>query len=181
MATINTEISDCLVYKLTLADITLPELTLPDGGYFEIWTPKMKLPLRCKRFPIKYNVFWFLHFLNVFSNRFYRAITLKNENRIDAALMVIPKYFRWPFMNKEDVQIIYVISHPSQLRKGLSRLTIYYTLQQLKSLKVVNTVWYVTTSDNIASQNLCKSIGFEFAGYGIREVKFGFIKTLRLE
>ena len=172
--------SDCLIYKLDLSAYQPICVTVPEGSRSEIWRPSLKWPLRCTRFPYWYDLYWFFYFLGVFRNKNYCAITLKTEKRTDAALMVVPTWFRWRFMKKADVQIIYVVTHPLLLRRGLSLLNMQNALNHIMASKDVDTIWYVTTSDNLASQKLCSALGFEFAGFGVRNKEHGLFKTLDL-
>lgn len=163
--------SESVIYQLDLKKVNLetPETTLR----LVRWQPGKGAGMRSKRFPIKYNLFWFYHFLGIFKNKNYSAFLLYDQETIVSALMAVPDYFRWPFMGKKDVQLIYVITHPEHRRKGLGAKLIRHTLYHLKKSKDVEKVWYVTTTDNVASRKLCEKLGFSFAGNGIRKSSFG--------
>lgn len=163
--------SESVIYSL---DIRHNDLQAPASKLRLVrWQPGSGNGLRSKRFPFKYNLFWFYHFLGLFKNKNYSAFLLYEEDTVVSALMAIPAYSRWPFMGPKDVQLIYVITHPDHRRKGLGATLIHRTLDHLKNSSDVEKVWYVTTTDNLASRKLCEKLGFSFAGSGLRKVRFG--------
>lgn len=162
---------ESVIYQL---DLRALDLSAPDNELrLERWQPGTGAGMRSRRFPFKYNLFWFYHFLGFFKNKNYSAFLLYEEETIVSALMAIPTYFRWPFMKSKDVQFIYVITHPDHRRKGLGAQLIHNSLYHLKKSSDVESVWYVTTVDNLASIKLCEKLGFSFAGNGIRKSSFG--------
>ena len=145
------------------------------------WMPGIKHGLRPKRFPFKYNIFWFYHFFRIFKNKNYSSFLLYDGDLVVSALLVIPTYYRWTFMANSDVQLTYVITHPEYRGKGLAKQIIKHALKHLKSKKVKR-VWYVTEQENTASIKLCESMGFRLVGTGIRKHFFnGLIKILYLK
>ena len=75
-----------------------------------------------------------------------------------ASLLVVPAYFRWPFMGKKDVQIIYVMTKTEYRGKGLALKMINFALSKLPP--DVNKIWYVTDENNLSSQRVAEKLNF---------------------
>lgn len=145
------------------------------------WKPKLFGGFRVKRFPFKYNIFWFYQFLGVFKNKNYSSILLYDGETVVSALLIIPAYYRWTFMKKNDVQLTYVITHPNYRGQGLAKTIIQKSFDYLRT-KNIEDVWYVTSSSNTPSMKLCEIMGFEFVGNGEKEIFLnGLVKQLSLE
>src|SRR5215469_5150957 len=74
-------------------------------GTLEVWTPSMLrvVPRGLPAYP--FAVFWLFHQLRVFKNRQYRVILIRDGRRVIHCSTIIPCYFRFPFMHKEDIQV----------------------------------------------------------------------------
>jgi len=169
-----------VIYRLNYEDDLI--LTPPEVSYELVhWKPGIYQGFRSKRFPFKYNIFWFYHFLGVFKNNNYSAILLKDKEVIVGAMLVIPAYYRWPFMKNDDVQFTYVITHPEYRGKGIGKSILQQALYFLKE-KNIDKIWYVTNEQNVASMKLCEKVGFSFVGYGFHKIALGgVIKRLFLK
>jgi RimJ/RimL family protein N-acetyltransferase len=148
---------------------------IPDGFNSKIWVPSLSNfipPGKGK----KYFIFWIFHYLHIFRNRDYCAFFIyKNDINI-ASLLVVPAYFKWPFMEKNDVQITYVMTRPEYRGKGFGKIMLHAIMQQFKMDN--RNFWYVTDTDNPASIKLSAKVGFEFWAYGKTE---GFLRILKPE
>lgn len=172
--------SQVVIYKLDLNDYPKLDLEKPSFKLFH-WKPRLMTGFRLKRFPVKYNIFWLYHFLGIFKSKNYSALALYDKNTVASALLIVPAYYKWPFMGENDAQITFVVTHKDYRRMGLSKFLVNYAMKSLKD-KSVKKVWYVTESDNFASIGLCESIGFKFIGHGIKRSYFnGLIKRLFLK
>ena len=88
-------------------------------------------------------------------------------------MLIVPAYFKWPFMEKKDLQFTYVMTNPDFRGQGIGSSMLQAGLQKLK--KKERTFWYVTNKENVASQRLCKKVGFKLAGPGITKKGFKII------
>lgn len=154
---------DYLVYKYKKGN---PAEYVNKNVVFKIWTPSL-LSFIPKGLPSKYILYWFFHYLHVFRNKNYKAILGYVDNVLVCSLLVVPNYFKWPFMNTNDVQLTYVKTYKDQRGKGYAKKMLNFTLSLFK--KSDSNIWYVTDSDNVASQALAKSVGFEFTFFGERD------------
>lgn len=81
-------------------------------------------------------------------------------------------------MASNDLQITYVVTEEGYQGKGIAFNFISFVLSHLPQDR---DIWYVTDSENVASQNLALKLGFEFVGYGYHDnLFFGIIKVLKL-
>jgi len=131
------------------------------------------------RLPRKYIFWWFFHYLGIFrNNKLQIRLFFENKN-LAHFFCIVPKFYRWPFMSKNDVQITYVITEKGFQGKGLAFKCISSVLA---NFEINGDIWYVTDSVNIASQRLAEKLGFVFQGNGVKKTYlFGLIKTLILK
>lgn len=159
-----------LIFKLDLKtwEPRLDVLNEGDSYKFSIWRPSVfSLIPPGKDFKYAYfsilSVFGFGSFRKLFG----LGILEKNNIKV-ASLLMVPKYYSYPFMGSKDVQMTYVLVKKDFRGQGIGGVLLESALQYLKNYDKVEYVWYVTTDDNIASQKLAKSIGFVYQGQGIR-------------
>lgn len=112
----------------------------------------------------KYCAYWLFHFLRIFRNRDYSAVLVYTGETLASSLLVVPAYYKWPFMGKDDVQLAYVLTRPDYRGKGLAERAVRLAIQ--KNQQDGRTFWYVTNTENVTSRNLCEKVGFEFVGFG---------------
>lgn len=85
--------------------------------------------------------------------------------------MVSPRYFRFPDMSVEDIQIGAVFTDSSWRGRGLGSFAIREIMKQWRIGS--GRIWYITDQDNTASIKLAENAGFKLHGTGIRQSKFG--------
>lgn len=123
----------------------------------------------------KYYVFWLFHFLHIFRSRNYSAILLFDEGKLIASLLVVPGYFKWPFMKKDDLQFTYVMTSPEFRGKGIGELLLRTAVDRFRMVN--RFLWYVTDTGNPASIRLCTKVGFELFGYAKPTGLFKILKV----
>lgn len=157
-------------------------LSVGENLSFEVWRPSLWNPVP-KGLPQKYIIFYLFYLFRMFSNPNYLAILGHHNGKIACSLLIAPKYFKWPFMKPKDVQLIYVKTYPEFRGKGYGKKMLEYTLDYLKNINLEGDVWYVTDSENKASQALAKSVDFKQDFYGKRTYLFGikWIKQLTIK
>ena len=110
----------------------------------------------------KYSVYTIFHWFRVFRNANYGALFALENGAPKASMLIVPAYFRWPFMNDGDVQFTYVVTHSSARREGWAELLLHEGIRRVQ--KDGRQIWYVTDSNNVASQRLAEKTGFELIG-----------------
>lgn len=130
---------------------------LAAGLTFVVWRPSLRRPIA----PTMGNqtLFWMLfHYFQIFRNREYAVLFIKDGERIIHRSCVVPTYFRWPFMKPQDLQISSTWTDPDYRNRGLA------TSALMEVLRVWalpgRTFWYVTREDNKNSISVCERGGF---------------------
>lgn len=84
--------------------------------------------------------------------------------------VVLPKYFRYPFMAKNDLQIGPCWTHNEHRRKGIASYAIQEILESYKERD--RKFWYIVREKNIASVQFAEKAGFTLYGKGVRKKRF---------
>lgn len=166
-----------LIFKIQNEDFK-KESELDSKIEYKIWNPGI-CSFVPPYFPKKYIIYWLFHFLKVFRNGRYQAVFGYIDGKIVSSFLVVPKYYRWPFMSDGDLQFTFVKTYPSHRRLGIGYRSIQFGLSEFLSDKT--SVWYVTDDSNQASVALAQKCGFSFYCNGKRDYLFGlkFLKILR--
>lgn len=164
-----------LIYKLNKSKVVATNKFDAD---LIIWKPSI-CKVYHRRLPIKYAIWWIFHYFNIFGNKNLQIWLYYIKGELAHFFCIVPKFYRWPFMQKQDVQITYVVTEKIFQNKGLAFKGIN---NALSNLNISGNIWYVTDSTNIASQKLAEKLGFELIGLG-KKKKFalGLLKFLSLK
>ncbi len=152
-----------------------------DNYDFRIWTPAISNMIPPRK-PKKYLLFTLFHYLGIFRNPNYCAVLVYDKmagvDHCIASLLVVPKYYKWPFMAKGDLQFIYVMTNSEYRGRGLATMMMSH-VSQLEKYKGKR-FWYVTNGWNKASQKTAVKTGFALAGTAIRHTTVFGQKVLTL-
>lgn len=164
-----------VVYKQAYSVVLSAKRELLTSGYHMVlWKPSAGSfipPGKSK----KYYIYWLFHLLGIFKNKDYAALLVYDQQQLITSLLIVPAYYKWPFMDKDDLQFTYVMTHPDYRGKGIAEEAIRYALGSLK--KEGRDFWYITDTANTASIKLCTKTGFHLFGNAQRK---GLLKTLRI-
>lgn len=143
-----------------------------DSSYsISFWKPRLN-----KIFPLglsekRFLFWWFMHQLRFFPNRDYSVLLIHRGNDLIHRSCIFPRYFRYPFMKDNDLQIGDTFTDHEYRGKGIATLAI---LNIVESLKMNNRkIWYITEENNKSSIRVIEKAGFKKIGSGIRTSKFG--------
>jgi ribosomal protein S18 acetylase RimI-like enzyme len=156
------------------------EPSVSSRAEFQRWFPAIKdiIPPEKSK---KYAVYSLFHLLGIFKNKKYRSYYSSVKNVLFCSFLVVPAYYRWSFMPKKSVQFTYVITHEEYRGKGIAWQGIYTAFIDLQN-EGIDSFWYVTDSENLASQRLAEKMGFKLVSTAKKRVKmFGLIKILQLD
>jgi GNAT superfamily N-acetyltransferase len=163
-----------IIYKLDSLDLILNGQDIIDSGYRTVfWKPSLKSfvpPDKDK----KYLLYWFFHQLGIFRNGDYGSLLVYDGQQMVSSLLIVPSYYKWPFMSKNDLQFTYVMTRQDYRGKGIAAMAMRYAINQLKNKE--RNFWYVTDEKNTVSIKLCSGIGFKFYSYARR---FSILKILK--
>jgi RimJ/RimL family protein N-acetyltransferase len=120
---------------------------------------------------LPFALWWIMHHFHLFPNRCYSLYLIYSGHRLVHRSLVAPRYFRFPFMGKDDLQIGDAWTAPLHRGKGLAT----FTLQELLKLynKPGRKFWYVVDEENVPSIRAVEKAGFIRAGEGERTKRFG--------
>lgn len=148
-------------------NVNLKNVELSTVFALRYWKPKI-FNWKPNGKPLKYCLYTLFHFTGIFKNKSFAFIELFDlKTGVSAAsLLIVPAHFKYPFMNKNDIQFTYVMTKPEYRGKGLAILL----LQEAWTRRTDNSgiAWYVTNTDNTASIRVAEKAGFSLDGYGKR-------------
>jgi len=126
-----------------------------------VWRPSIR-SLKPRDTPWRYVAFSFFHWLKIFGNSDYCSMSVEENGELRASMLVVPSLFRWPFMERNDVQLTYVITKASSRSQGWASYLLSQSICRLA--RKDRSIWYVTDTSNVASQKLADKSGFELVG-----------------
>jgi RimJ/RimL family protein N-acetyltransferase len=117
-------------------------------------------------------VYLAFHRLGVFANSDYRAICIDDEDgQLLHVSCVFPRFFRFPFMAADDLQIGATFTVADARGRGLAQRALIEAVRQLA--QPGRTFWYLTDVANQASCRVAEHAGFEVVGHGARIPRLG--------
>lgn len=139
------------------------------GLRFTSWRPN-SLRLKPPGQGVHFAVWWGLHELRVFRSQQYSVLLVRDGKRIVHRSCVMPAWFRWPFMDDQDIHISDTWTHPDYRGRGIAafsaRLIVAHAVP-------TQTVWYATQEWNEPSLAVCRSLGMEPVGRAVRTERLG--------
>ncbi|HYL72970.1 MAG TPA: bifunctional GNAT family N-acetyltransferase/class I SAM-dependent methyltransferase [Bryobacteraceae bacterium] len=143
---------------------------LPDEYSFTVWTPTMRHPVPAT-LNVNAAVWTSFHACGLFANSGYRVVYIRFKERIVHRSCVLPRYFRWPFMGENDLQVSSTWTDPEFRSKGLASSALAHILRTMTAAR--RRFWYVSRESNMASIRVCRRVGFQLFAYGTRGTAFG--------
>lgn len=137
----------------------------------EIWTPGI---MRMRPRGLESSaamVWWLFDILHVFSNRDYAIAIIRTNGTVVHRSFVFPRFFRFPFMEADDLQIGDTWTAPSARGQGLACAALATIVGHFA--RPGRSFWYVVESMNPASIRVAEKAGFVLAGSGSRRPRFG--------
>ena len=155
-----------LLYKLNKNKITSHGI-LPKEFQLYLWRPSVSIipPKGLRKFSI---IIWiFFHYLLIFKNKKLGIVYIKHIDCIISRLLITPGYFRFPFMDFNDLQIGDVWTCNSYRGKGLASYSLSYALRLLEA--ETKSFFYIVEGANNISIKLAVSRGFELVATGTKK------------
>jgi RimJ/RimL family protein N-acetyltransferase len=107
-----------------------------------------------------------MHVSHLFANRAYAIVLMRHGSTVVHHSFLFPRYFRFPFMGDEDLQVGDTWTEPAWRGRGLARVALLEARH--RAAAEGRCVWYVTDKDNTPSQRVAESCGFRMYGRGVR-------------
>lgn len=143
-----------------------PFVIKPADVYAYLWKPSFS-SVHPPDLSGKFRYWGIAYLLKMFGNHDYRVLYLLSGSRVAHRSVLMPRYFRWPFMNRNDLQVSSTWTDPSYRGRGYATYALTL-LAQLYS-KPGRSIWYVTRENNIPSIKVCLSAGFQPYNYAERK------------
>jgi RimJ/RimL family protein N-acetyltransferase len=160
-----------LYYATESLGISENNRTIDSCYEFSLWKPGFTSLVPKGISLIPFGAWWMLHQFHVFANRDYSLFLARSNGKIVHRTCVFPRYFRFPFMAKDDLQIGDTWTREDHRGKGIAPFAIQQVLQLLG--QPGRRFWYVTAETNLPSIRAAEKGGFILAGKGRRTKRFG--------
>jgi len=147
-----------------------PIHAFPHSAELRLWRPSDGFP---PSGPMRGRnaVWWLLAKLGPIDGARFVELTLWIAGRMAQRMVVTPRWWRFPFMSSEDLQIGDVWTAHSWRGQGMAQAAIAEA-ERLTAASAKR-LWYVTNGANEASVRLAESSGFTLVGTGVRTAPLG--------
>ena len=162
--------------------LRLKNLNLESDYHLEVWSPEIYRLMPRNLFFKPIIIWWLFYYFKIFKNRDYKIFLIYFRNKEVAHYsVVLPKHFKTPFMEENDLQIGPIGTNESHRRRGLAHYAINKILESYKGQK--RNFWYITREENETSRKFVEGVGFTKYGEGtkIKKIGFGLLDTFALE
>jgi glycosyltransferase involved in cell wall biosynthesis/RimJ/RimL family protein N-acetyltransferase len=160
-----------LFYATQSAPTAAPENALDSRYTWTLWRPSWRRLWPRGLPPWPFAIWWLFHYLRLFANRDYSLLLVYEGKRCIHHTCVVPGYFRFPFMNEDDLQIGYTRTTEGHRGEGLAVFAATKVIQLLS--RNGRQLWYVVHETNTASQHVAERSGFSLVGRGRRTAWHG--------
>ncbi len=125
----------------------------------DLWKPgagSIVPPTMSRRFM----AWWLFHRCGILGNGMYRVFLIRHKGAVVHRTCLVPKYFRWPFMGTNDLQISSTWTAPEHRGRGLATFALARLVRGYADGS--RRFWYICREDNGASITVCLRSGFQF-------------------
>jgi RimJ/RimL family protein N-acetyltransferase len=143
-----------------------PQSALPSGVTVRIWRACDGIPRDGRDAP-----WWAIERLGLFAQRGFASLAIERDGALLHRLIVTPRWYRFPFMAPEDLQIGGLWTHPAARGQGLARAGVAEAHRRFGDR--ATRFWYVTEEDNAASIRIAQGVGYRLVGTGERTAPLG--------
>lgn len=151
------------LYRTTLeSQAGLPHTSIPSTYTPVIWRPS---PSRFwpSGFPVRKGMLnWLSHTAHVFQGRDFMMFCLYSGSELASWLIFVPRFFRFPFMQPEDIFVTDNYTAPEHRNRGLSTHMFARGMESLQ--KPERRFWGITEDSNLPMDRVLKKCGFQVVG-----------------
>ena len=148
-----------------------PQLLETPPYTFRLFRPTLREPLAPGLGWSPYAVWSLLSFLRVFRNRDYHALLIYDGETLIHRSLAMPGYFRYPFMDNDDLNIGDVWTARRYRGQGLAKFAFREIMRRLGHPG--RTFWYICEASNKPSIRAAKGVGFRRLAGGRRVARLG--------
>ncbi len=143
---------------------------LPKEFQLHLWKPSMSIipPKGLRKIS---TIIWIcFHYFLIFKNKKLGIIYITHKGDIVSRLLIMPGYFRFPFMGPNDLQIGDIWTCSSHRGEGLASCSLSYALKLFE--KKAQSIFYIVEDTNNISIKLAVSCGFKLIATGVKKNLF---------
>lgn len=143
-----------------------------DSSYsISFWKPSLKKIFPWGLSEKRFAFWWLMHQFRFFTNRDYSVLLIHKDNDLIHRSCIFPRYFRYPFMKENDLQIGDTFTDPKYRGKGIATYAILTIIEYFKMND--RKFWYIVEENNKSSIRVIEKAGFKKIGSGIRTSMLG--------
>ena len=109
--------------------------------------------------------------LGLFANRNFGIVAIVRGEQVLHRLVVTPRWYRFPFMAVDDLQLGGLETAESERGRGLARAALVAAHRHFAGRYAA--MWYVVDDANAASCRVAEACGYDLVGYGERTAPLG--------
>jgi GNAT superfamily N-acetyltransferase len=163
--------SEYLFYRCGPSDPAPSRGILPSDVELQVWRPTLlELAPAGLKGRARAMLWGLLHVTRLFANQAYSIILIRERSEIVHQTFVFPRYFRFPFMETDDIQVGDTWTTPAWRGRGLARLALLEARH--RAAEEGRSLWYVTDERNISSQRVVEFCGLGLHSRGIRTTRW---------
>lgn len=149
-----------------------PDVSLEPACRLEIWKPTYRKPVPPGQPWLPFLIFWLFHEARIFANQDYGVVLIWEGDRPVHRTVVLPRYFRSPFMGPEDLQL--AMTWTDQRRRGRGLALAAARAVMADARWGPRRLWYMVAATNQPSIRVAEKAGFRLHGTGSRRPRLGF-------
>ena len=134
--------------------------SLPQGASLRVWTPSQR-PKSAQSFAV-----WLQNRLGLFADDRFAELSLWHGDEVVHRLIVTPRWHRFPFMERGDLQLGGLWTHSAHRRRGFALAAMNEAHRRFGGPG--QRFWYVAEANNLSSGALARAAGYTQVGTGRR-------------
>ena len=144
---------------------------IPDDVQIRLWRPCTDGLPRMGPWLLTNMAWWAFTKAGLFSSPDFTEVTLWRGGRLVHRLIVTPRWRRFPFMGRDDLQVGDLWTHPNARGQGMARaaLGLVHGLFAGQDRRF----WYIVQAENEPSLRLIEGCGYTLVGQGRRTAPLG--------
>jgi RimJ/RimL family protein N-acetyltransferase len=123
----------------------------------ELWRPSLTQVIPPGEVEKPLYLWWLFHHGRAFSNGEYGALIIHHGGLVVHRSMIFPRYFTFPFMGRNDLQIGHTWTAPAYRGRGLAKAAMQEVLERTASPR--RRIWYICDDANIPSAAVARAAG----------------------
>jgi lipopolysaccharide/colanic/teichoic acid biosynthesis glycosyltransferase len=163
--------NDQLFFALEPKNVRPDNSGLANRYHYQLWRPSATRIVPRGMPLLPFGAWWLLHHLHVFANRDYSLLLIDDGHKIVHRSCVFPRYFRFPFMSRCDLQIGDTWTADEHRGQNLAVFAAQKVFELHRTPR--RRFWYICSDSNGPSIRVAEKAGFTPVGKGRRISRWG--------